>query len=354
MCCHSSQTLKTISVPHQILLARSGVRFSAAENETVLAAGLRQGLALPFGCQSGGCGSCRVRRLSGQVRYETEPLALSEAELKADYILMCLAQPRSDLELDLHQPAQLDELRPRQVPARVVGKRMLAHDVIGLTLQLSRQPAFRYLPGQYVDFLLADGRRRSFSIANADGAHSGHLEFHLRVTPGGRFAHYVQDEMPERTVLHLEGPLGAFYLREDSDRPALLISGGTGFAPIQGMLEAAFAAHSRRTFHLFWGARAKPDLYLDARAREWVTQHGNFRYTPVLSEPETDWHGERGLVHETLLRAYPKLAGHEAYLAGPPAMVLAGKRSFTAAGLDADHLFYDSFDYAFETWPSKK
>ncbi len=341
-------------MPHQIHLAHSDIRFDAADHETILAAGLRQGLALPFGCQSGGCGSCRVRRISGDVHSIQEPLALSDAEIDAGYILMCLAQPRSNLELDLYQPARLEELRPRQLPVRVIEKHLLTHDVIGLSLQLPKEPAFRYLPGQYVDFLLADGRRRSFSIANAGGAQSLRLEFHLRITPDGRFAHYVQNEMPERTVLHIEGPLGAFYLREDSARPALLMAGGTGFAPIQAMLEAAFASGTRRSFHLFWGARARRDLYLDARAREWAGTHANFRYTPVLSEPDTNWPGERGFVHEALLKSYSDLAGHEIYIAGPPAMVHAGKRAFSAAGLDADHLFYDSFDYAFETWPGKR
>ncbi|MEK6807063.1 MAG: 2Fe-2S iron-sulfur cluster-binding protein [Pseudomonadota bacterium] len=339
---------------HQIHLAHSDIRFDAAENETVLAAGLRQGLALPFGCQSGGCGSCRVRCISGHVHHIQEPLALSEAELDAGYLLMCLAQPRSNLELDLYQPARLEELRPHQLPARVIEKRLLAHDVISLSLQLPKEPAFKYLPGQYVDFLLADGRRRSFSIANAGGTQSLQLDFHLRITPDGRFAHYVQNDMPGRTVLHLEGPLGAFYLREDSQRPVLMMAGGTGFAPIQAMLESAFASGTTRTFHLFWGARAERDLYLDTRAREWARLHKNFSYTPVLSAPDAGWVGERGLVHETLLKSYPDLAGHEIYIAGPPVMVHAAKHAFTEAGLDADHLFYDSFDYAFETWPGKK
>ena len=339
---------------HHIHLARSEIRFEADAGETVLAAGLRQGLALPFGCQSGGCGSCRVRCITGAVHHQQEPLALSPAELEAGYVLMCLAQPRSDLELDLYQPARLEELRPRQLPARVIEKKMLAHDVIALSLQLPKEPEFKYLPGQYVDFLLADGRRRSFSIANAGGTQSLRLEFHLRITPDGRFAHYVQNEMPERTVLHLEGPLGAFYLREDSTRPVLLMAGGTGFAPIQAMLESAFAGGSKRSFHLFWGARAVRDLYLDAKARAWAAQRPNLRYTPVLSEPDAGWGGERGFVHETLLKSYPRLSGYEIYIAGPPVMVHAGKEAFTAAGLDPDHLFYDSFDYAFQTWPGKK
>ncbi|MGH8455881.1 MAG: 2Fe-2S iron-sulfur cluster-binding protein [Stenotrophobium sp.] len=337
----------------QVYLAGRPVRFAVEDGETILAAGLRQHLALPFGCQSGGCGSCRVRLINGKVDYPFPPPALSQAEIDAGYILMCLARPACDLELDLHQPAQLEELRPRQLPARVLSRELLAHDVIGLKLKLPKGEKFRYLPGQYIDILLDGGRRRSFSIANApdvNGA-SETLELHLRITPGGRFAQFVQTEMPERTILRFEGPLGAFYIREDSDRPILLMAGGTGFSPAHAMAEDLLAKSGTRPIHLFWGARMQRDLYLDAKVRTWAAQYPRFLYTPVLSEPDADWRGKTGLVHEALLRAYPDLRGYEVYLSGPPVMVQAGKRSFAAAGLDADHLFYDSFDYAFETWP---
>lgn len=342
-----------------VILEPSGRRFDVAAGETVLAAGLRQGYALPFGCKSGACGSCRVRLLAGAVqtppRPAGSPAGLSAEEIDAGYILMCLAQPQSDLRLQLHQPAILEQLRPRQLPVRVVRHAALSHDVVGLWVTLPRAAAasapFRYLPGQYVDFLLPDGRRRSFSIANAaeDGAP---LEFHMRVTPGGLFANYVQAEMPDKTILRFEGPLGAFYLREESPRPVVMVAGGTGFGPIKAMLEHQFRRGLSRPFHLFWGARARRDLYLDGLARQWAASQPQFRYTPVLSEPDPDWSGERGFVHEAVLRAHPRLGGHEAYLAGPPAMIHAGKHAFIGAGLDADHLHYDSFDYAFETWPA--
>src|ERR1043166_2312797 len=182
------------------------VGFAVEDGETILAAGLRQGLALPFGCQTGGCASCRVRCLSGKVSYAIPPHALSPAEIDAGYVLMCLARPQTNLTLDLHQPAELEDLRPRKLPARVIERTMLAHDVIGLKLKLPRNDGerpFRWLAGQYVDFLLADGRRRSFSIANA-WAPDAPLELHLRITPGGRFAKYVQEEMPERAILRVD------------------------------------------------------------------------------------------------------------------------------------------------------
>lgn len=335
---------------HQVHLARSDLRFGVEPGETVLAAGLRQGLALPFGCQGGTCASCRVRLLEGTVEHAAEPRALSAAERDAGYILMCQARPTSDLELSLRQPERLEQLRPRTLPVRLLERWMLSHDVVGLSVQLPHGEPFRYLPGQYVDFLFADGRRRSFSIANAPTP-ANTLEFHLRVTPQGWFAHYAQDQIAPRAILRLEGPLGALYLREDSTRPAVMMAGGTGFAPVKAMLEQQLRDGLSRPLHLFWGARSRRDLYLHALAQDWARQHPQLRYTPVLSEPDADWDGERGLVHEAVLRAHPDLAGHEAYLAGPPVMVHAGKQAFVEAGLDADHLYYDSFDYAFETWP---
>ena len=334
---------------HQVYLVDRPVSFSVEDDETLLAAGLRQHLALPFGCQSGGCGSCRVRLKAGEVEYPFAPPALSRGEIDAGYILMCLARAKSDLTLELHQPLQLDELRPHRLPSRVLYKRMLSHDVIQLMLKLPKGDALRYLPGQYLDILLDDGRRRSFSIANAPNGET--LELHLRIAPGGRFARWVLEEMPEKAILRLDAPLGAFYIREDSTRPILLMAGGTGFSPAKAMLEALLPRNSARSVHLFWGGRAQADLYMDAEVRAWAAQYPQFRYTPVLTEPDAGWTGETGFVHEALLRTYPSLAGQQVYLCGPPVMVQAGKRSFLAAGLDADHLFYDSFDYAFETWP---
>ena len=335
---------------HHVHLARSRLRFDVAPGETVLAAGLRHGLALPFGCQGGTCASCRVRLLEGRVEHGADTRALSQAERDAGYILMCQARPLGDLELQLHQPERLEQLRPRQLPVRLLERSMLSHDVVGLSVQLPRGEPFRYLPGQYVDFLLPDGRRRSFSIANAPTP-ANTLEFHLRVTPQGWFAHYAQEQLAAKAILRIEAPLGAFYLREDSTRPVVMMAGGTGFAPLKGMLEQQFRAGLSRPFHLFGGARARRDLYLHALAEDWARQHPQLRYTPVLSEPDADWGGERGLVHDAVLRHHPDLRGHEIYMAGPPVMVHAGKQAFVQAGLDADHLYYDSFDYAFETWP---
>lgn len=325
--------------------------FPVDDGETVLQAGLRAGLPLPHGCQSGGCASCRVQLRSGTVDYPFPPTALSAAEVDAGYILMCLARPRSDLVLALERPPQLDALRPRQFPVRAQARQWLCHDVLGLTLKLPRGNDFAYLPGQYLDVLLEDGGRRSFSIANAPNGET--LELHIRVTPGGRFANWVAREMPERAILRVEAPLGAFYLRQDSDRPIVMIAGGTGLAPLLAMLQQVLPS-TTRPIRLYRGVRSRRDLYLDSLLDEWAGQYADrFRYTPVLSEPDPDWTGACGFVHEAVLREEPALADADVYLSGPPAMVRAGKDAFPARGLPAERLYYDAFDYAFETWPSR-
>ena len=154
--------------------------------------------------------------------------------------------------------------------------------------------------------------------------------------------------MKEKTLLRIEGPLGQFWFRRESRRPALLIGGGTGYAPLRSMLRQLLSVGDRRSLHLYWGAQACQDLYEDAQMRELCAQHPNLQYTPVLSDPkESDaWQGRRGLVHAAALEDHPRLQGFDVYASGPPAMVEAVRHEFIERGLPANQLFFDSFDYA--------
>lgn len=344
-----------IQMAFQVTVKDGGRQFSTAPRQPVLDAAIAAGLGIAYGCKSGHCGACRAKIISGRVHYLAKPEALSELELRQGYSLLCQAHAQSDLVIQVEELPQHHAIRVRNLPARVARRERLSHDVMALFLQLPGGQPFEFLAGQYVDILLQDGRRRSFSIASAPAGAGQPLELHLRHVPHGEFTDYVFNRMPDRAMLRIEGPLGSFYLRE-SGRPALLIGGGTGFAPLKGMLEQAFASRLSRPLHLYCGVRARRDLYMDMLARGWKRSHPQFSYTPVLSEPQAEdgWPGRSGLVHAAAASDYPDLRGYEVYMSGPPAMIQAGKALFLQQGLPLEQLHYDSFDYAHVTWPGKE
>lgn len=334
----------------KVTVQPSGHTFLAEANEPVLEAGLRQGVALPYGCRGGACGACAVTILSGQVAYPNgEPPALSPAEQANGKALLCLACAQSDLAIDAPQVGLEPDIEIKVLPVRVEKMRKLATDVMELTLKLPASERMRFLAGQYVDILLRDGKRRGFSLANAP-MNDQFLELHVRHVPGGHFTGHVFNEMKEKALLRIEGPLGSFYLRE-SERPLILMGGGTGFAPLKAMLEQMMAQGMDKPVHLYWGVRAKADLYMDALARQWAAQQPQLTYTPVLSEPKTEdaWQGRTGWVHSAVATDFPDLSGFDVYLSGPPPMVQAAKTAFLAQGLPEAQLFYDSFEYSPDT-----
>jgi len=332
---------------YQVNLCTSGHSFTVDPGETVLDAGLRQGIVLPYSCRIGSCGTCKARIVEGKVDYgEYEATAMTPEERAEGAVLLCQARPLSDLVIDAREVVAAEAIEIRLLPARVARLRPLAHDVTGLWLKLPANQSFNYLPGQYIDILLPKGRRRSFSIANAPG--SGELEFHIRQVPGGYFTNHVSTEMKERDLLRFQGPLGTFFLRDDSARPMIFMAGGTGFAPIKAILEHAHAAGVERPVHFFWGVRRRHDLYMRDLVERWVNSWENFKFTPVLSEAsaEDDWDGMTGWVHDAVTGTYPDLSGFDVYASGPPPMIEAGRAAFRKHGLPAQQLYFDSFEFA--------
>ncbi len=334
---------------HRITLKPKDETITAEARETVLEAALRSGHVIPYSCRGGTCGSCLGMVLEGEVVYPDgqRPPALSEREQTAGKALFCQARAASDLVIEVREIDAAADLQIRILPCRVIRLRKLAPDVMQLDLRLPAHERMQYLAGQYIDLLLRDGRRRSFSLANAPHADE-HLELHIRHVPGGHFSGLVFNSMQEKAILRFQGPLGTFVLRRESDRPIVMIGGGTGFAPLKAMLEDAFHHDLQRPVQLYWGARARRDLYLDELPRGWAAQHSNFHYIPVLSEPrpEDGWTDRTGLVHTAVAEDHPDLSEHEVYMSGPPAMIEAARRDFAARGLPDEQLFYDSFEYA--------
>ncbi len=331
----------------KIVISAVGKTFEAEEGESILDAALRHGVSLSYGCRNAVCGACKGKLVSGEVSYEDlEPTALSEAEKSAGMILFCGAEPRSDVTIAVDEIASSEEIAVEQYPVRVVKLDKLAPDVMRVYLKLPDSSRMQFLAGQYIDILLRDGRRRSFSLANAP--HDDALiELHIRYIDGGEFTDHVFRDMKEKEMLRIEGPLGGFFLREESPRPMIFVAGGTGFAPVKGIIEHALAENIDRPVHLYWGARAEVDLYLNELPEEWAAR-GLVNYVPVLSDVnETEeWQGRGGYVHQAVLDDFPDLSGYDVYAGGPPVMVSAARDAFSAQGLSEENFFYDAFEFA--------
>lgn len=346
---------KTGASGFQISVQPSGRAFTAAPGETLLAAGIRQGIALPYGCRDGACGSCKCKKIKGRVVHGAhQSKALSDEEEALGFVLPCCAVAHSDVVLESRQVTQAEAFPIKKMPARVRLLEKKSPDVMLLKLQLPANDSFTYHAGQSLEFILQGGARRSYSMANA--AHTlaasevsaGGLELHIRHMPGGQFTDHVFATMKEKEILRIEGPFGNFFLREESDKPIVLLAAGTGFAPIKAMLEHMQFKGIKRTTTLYWGGRRPQDLYMDEWVRAKLVGMPNLRYVPVVSDalPEDAWSGRTGFVHQAVLEDFPKLSAYQVYACGAPIVVDSARADYLQAGLPVDEFYADSFTSA--------
>lgn len=335
---------------HRITIKPSGHVFDAQPGETVLQAALREGFPLPYGCRNGACGTCKGKIIQGTVDFGSHNEdTLTEMEKQAGMALFCCALPLSELVIECREIGAIRDIKVKTLPCRVHRLERVAPNVMVISLKLPANERLQFLAGQYIDILMKNGKRRSFSLANAP--HDDELlQLHVRNYLGGTFAEHVFTRMKERDILRFEGPLGTFFLREDSDKPIIFVASGTGFAPVKSILEHAFHIRnlrgSERQMVLYWGNRTKADLYLADLVGSWQQKHDNFTFIPVLSEAlQTDnWSGRTGLVHQAVLEDFDSLAGYQVYACGTPAMVEAAHMDFTTLrGLPEDEFFSDAF-----------
>jgi len=323
--------------------------FTVKSDEAILPAAIRQGIGLPYGCRDGACGSCKSRLLEGRVVHGPhQSKALSAAEEEAGFILTCCATPQTDCVVEARSVPGAGEYPVLKLPSRVISIEKVAPDVAVLKMQLPANQNLQYRAGQYVEFILRDGARRSYSMANAphDLGSPPAIELHVRHMPGGKFTDHVFTAMKEKDILRMEGPFGSFFLREDSDKPLILLASGTGFAPIKALIQQMRHKGITRPAVLYWGNRRKADLYQHAWCEETAAAMPNLRYVPVLSEPlpEDAWTGRTGFVHQAVMADFPDLSGHQVYACGAPIMVDSARRDFVAmCGLPDDEFYADSF-----------
>ncbi|BBH14623.1 CDP-6-deoxy-delta-3,4-glucoseen reductase [Chromobacterium haemolyticum] len=329
----------------QVKVLPSGHTFGVEPHETVLEAALRQGVGLPYGCRDGACGACKGKVVDGEVSQDGfQEKALTEAERAQGLALFCCARPQGDITIEAREVAGAGDIQIKTLPCRVE-KIEKIHDVAVLKLKLPVSERLQFKAGQYIDILMKDGKKRSFSIANAPHD-DAFLELHIRHQPGGSFSDYVFSQMKEREIMRFKGPLGSFFLREDSDKPILFVASGTGFAPVKGIIEHAIHSGIQREMVFYWGARTKADLYMAELAGAWQAQNPNITFIPVLSDalPTDEWAGRTGFVHQAVLEDFENLSGYQVYACGAPLMVEAAHGSFTRErGLPEDEFFSDAF-----------
>ena len=342
--------------PFKIIVQPSGRTFTVETGEAILPAAIRQGIGMPYGCKDGACGSCKCRKLEGTVVHGVHQAKALSAQEEADgYILTCCGVPQSDVVIESKQVTDESAFPIRKMPSRVLSMEKRSHDVVVLRMQLPANDTMRYHAGQYVEFILRDGARRSYSMANAPhtlmqntgGTTSGPvIELHIRHMAGGKFTDHVFTAMKEKEILRVEGPYGSFYLREDSDKPMVLLASGTGFAPIKAVIEHIQFKGSQRPVTLYWGGRRPADLYLDDWVQAKLAEMPNLKYVPVISDalPEDNWTGRTGFVHRAVIEDFPDLSGHQVYACGAPIVVDSARKQYSDdCKLPPDEFYADSF-----------
>lgn len=337
---------------YRITNIRNNRSFECQDGETVIDAALREQHIYPYGCRNGACGACKTKLLSGKVDYGIcQEHALTEDEKQQGALLLCQAQPLSDITIDVEELRSGSDIRIKVLPCRITRLETVAQDVMRVFLALPKGQSFHFMPGQYIDIMLRDGQRRSFSIANlpAEAIEEG-LEIHVRRVPDGHFTERIFNSLRVRDLLRFEGPFGTYFLQSEPCEKLLMIAGGTGFAPIKALLAQALTAHPKTQIHVFWGARDEQDLYLDSWVRALQKVHAGLRYTPVLSDSwPDDWQSETGFVHQAVCRAYRNVAEFDVYASGPPIMVDNVRDSLLEKGMDASRFYFDSFEFAPQT-----
>lgn len=330
--------------PRQVTLKPSGHTYSVSGYETILDGALREGYNIAYACRNGGCGSCKGKLLEGQVDYGNHSMtALTDADKANGYALFCQAKPLTDVVVECREVSGVKDIPVRTLPCRVQKLERLAPDVMMIHLRLPASERLQFLAGQYIDILTKTGLRRSLSLANPPHD-DALLQLHLR-NYGGPFSQYVFGTLREKDILRFEGPLGTFFLREDSDKPLIFLASGTGFAPIKAMLEHAIHKGIQRKITMYWGCRVRADLYCDELAQSWARDHG-ITYVPVLSDTlaEDNWTGRTGFVHQAVMQDFPDMSAHQVYACGAPIVIESARRDFTAqCGLPEEEFYSDAF-----------
>ena len=312
--------------------------FSCSPEDTILIGAQKSGLHLNYSCKTGRCKSCKAKVLEGTTMTISDELGLSLEDQKEGYILTCVRKPVSDLNLDLEDLSGYGIEPVRILPSKIDSITKLSPDVTALKLRIPPNTSFRFLAGQYINIIKGE-YKRSYSIANYNS--SAGLELYIKNYTGGKFSQYLFHEAKKDELLRIEGPLGTFFIRENTKTNLIFLATGTGIAPIKAMLEDLDANDMKavgKNIYLFSGARNLEDLI-------WEPQFKNIKvhYIPALSRANDNWNGETGYIQNVMIRKNFILSDSSLYACGSESMINDTFEISLSHGLSKDAFYSDAF-----------
>ena len=321
------------------IVTTSGMSFPQLEQDTILNAAEKSGIALAYSCRRGRCSACKCKIIRGDTVPLVDEVGLTQKEKDSGWILSCARSATSNLEIEIDDLGDVILPKPALFPCRVNSIDKVSEHVIRVGLRLPPASRFDILPGQYVDIIGPLGVRRSYSVANY--VTDNILEFHVGEVEEGCLSDYWFQKAKTNDLLRLNGPLGTFFLRSIKDRNVVFLATGTGIAPIKAMIESIklLAPENRpNSLAIFWGGRTLDDLYFDPSAKYQL-----LRYVPVLSRSDADWEGQKGYVQNVFLNENPELSNYVVYACGSDKMIRSSCEILLKSGLPEKNFFSDAF-----------
>lgn len=343
-----------MSEVYNVRLEPVGLEFEVQEDETILDAAFRQGIALPHGCKEGQCSACKCIKLDGEtelLKYST--FALNDFERESGHILMCCAKAYSDIEIELlnfDEEALSKSIPVKQYEGKIVDFKSLSHDIRGVEIEIDAP--MKFWAGQYVDITVStkdgDTITRSFSMANPP-SEAQKLSFIIKKYPDGRFSNELDDGgISVGASVSISGPFGMCFRREEREGPVILVGAGSGMSPVWSILNDQVSSGEDRPVLFFYGARTENDLIMLDEIKSLTDKYPLVEFIPVLSHADEDsgWEGERGFVHETVARRLEEMnvqGEGDVYACGPPPMIEALTPVLFMNDFETDRIFFDKF-----------